>query len=174
MITWSGNMLLERSTCPIRNIPDETLFNADENRPGGKIEITFDIKGQPAFSGGRRPGDAIPRGVCIYYTLCEDIVNTPWRKGFRSSTQKRRPATGGGLLLITPYLYGVLVGVDFNVCVVNPGQLGGNARDRHFFVGLTAQVVLRITYCYEIPERVFEAVEKIKINPTGWRRGAEI
>ncbi len=34
------------------------------------------IKGQPAFAGGRRPGDAISRGVCIYYTPCVPFVNT--------------------------------------------------------------------------------------------------
>lgn len=34
------------------------------------------IKGQPAFSGGRRPGDAISGGVCSYYTQSESFVNT--------------------------------------------------------------------------------------------------
>jgi len=32
-------------------------------------------------------------------------------------------------------------------------------------MGLTAQIVLRITYCYESPARDFEAVAKIKITP---------
>lgn len=41
-----------------------------------KYFVSIDIKGQPAFSGGRRPGDAIPRGVYMHYMLCEDIVNT--------------------------------------------------------------------------------------------------
>jgi hypothetical protein len=33
------------------------------------------FKGQPALSGGRRPGDAISRGVCFYYTWGWHFVN---------------------------------------------------------------------------------------------------
>jgi len=33
------------------------------------------FKGQPALSGGRRPGDAISRGVCFHYTWSEHFVN---------------------------------------------------------------------------------------------------
>jgi len=33
------------------------------------------FKGQPALSGGRRPGDAISRGVCLHYTWSGHFVN---------------------------------------------------------------------------------------------------
>ena len=53
--------------------------------------------------------------------------------------------------LVSPYWWGIFFGVDFNVDSVNPDKNQNTAIYSHFFVGLTAQVALRITYCYESP-----------------------
>ena len=86
--------------------------------------------------------------------------------GFRSSRKSHVPPTGVRSAPEYRHQYGIFVGVGFNVRSVNPDRLGENARSSHFYAGLMSQVGLRITYCFENPVGDFEAVQKIKTNPT--------